>query len=55
MDIWPASGSSGNEGHCKRLSEPWLPNLPLITCICTASRSKENRTPTGIYLWLSQL
>lgn len=42
--IWPASDTSNNEEH----SEPllMLPNLPLITCICTAAGSKENRTPT---------
>lgn len=46
--ISPISDTSSNEVHCKTLSETLLlfPNLPLITCICTAASSKENRTPT---------
>lgn len=48
MGIGPVSDTVNNKGHHKMLSEPllMLPNLPMITCICTASGSKENTTPT---------
>lgn len=56
MGLWPVSDTSNHEGYCKTLSEPSFsfPNLPLITCFCTAAEGRKTELPHGIYLCLSQ-